>query len=177
MATNNGGSFSDFIKSFRAIKKAFESNNNEATGQTDYSDRVQVKVPSTAFLPETKFTGSREYTNVANPLYDVRTSQGNRSIEDIAPEVEVKTEEKEDGFSDRLAVPGTAVYDNRTGDTYYTYKKGDTFGQVIKDLALDTENGLWGNNGDVAYYTRQLREQGIPGMIPIGTTIRLRKRK
>lgn len=59
----------------------------------------------------------------------------------------------------------------------YTYKRGDTFGQVIKDLGLKTDKGLWGSDGDVAYYTKQLREQGIPGMVPIGTTIRLKRRK
>lgn len=64
----------------------------------------------------------------------------------------------------------------------YTYKPGDTFGQVIKDLGLGTANGLWGNNGDVEYYTKQLVDQGIwpsniPGNIPIGTTIKLKRRK
>ena len=59
----------------------------------------------------------------------------------------------------------------------YTYKRGDTFGQVIKDLGLKTDKGLWGSDGDVAYYTKQLREQGIPGMVPIGTKIRLKRRK
>lgn len=64
----------------------------------------------------------------------------------------------------------------------YTYKKGDTFGQVIKDLGLKTENGLWGPNGDVEYYTKQLMDQGIwpngqRGNIPIGTTIKLTRRK
>lgn len=59
----------------------------------------------------------------------------------------------------------------------YTYKRGDTFGQVIKDLGLTTKKGLWGSDGDVAYYTKQLREQGIPGMVPVGKTIRLRRRK
>lgn len=59
----------------------------------------------------------------------------------------------------------------------YTYKKGDTFGQVIKDLGLKTNKGLWGSDGDVAYYTKQLRQQGIPGMVPIGTKIRLKRRK
>ena len=38
----------------------------------------------------------------------------------------------------------------------YTYKKGDTFGQVILDLGLNTSHGLWGPDGDVAYYTAQL---------------------
>ena len=59
----------------------------------------------------------------------------------------------------------------------YTYKKGDTFGQVILDLGLNTSHGLWGADGDVAYYTEQLHEQGIYGNIPIGTTIILTPRK
>lgn len=38
---------------------------------------------------------------------------------------------------------------------WYTYKQGDTFGQVLKDLGLD-EGHLWGDDGTVAYYTNQL---------------------
>lgn len=62
----------------------------------------------------------------------------------------------------------------------YTYKPGDTFGQVIKNLGLNTDAGLWGEDGDVEFYTNQLYEQGAldeRGNIPIGTTIRLRRRK
>ena len=64
----------------------------------------------------------------------------------------------------------------------YTYKPGDTFGQVITDLGLTTDKGLWGPDGDVAYYTQQLVDQGVwadgvPRNIPIGTTIKLRRRK
>lgn len=59
----------------------------------------------------------------------------------------------------------------------YTYKAGDTFGQVILDLGLNTDHGLWGEDGDVAYYTAQLHNQGIYGNIPIGTTITLKPRK
>lgn len=59
----------------------------------------------------------------------------------------------------------------------YTYKPGDTFGQVIIDLGLNTSHGLWGDNGDVAYYTKQLHDQGIWGNIPVGTTIKLTPRK
>ena len=59
----------------------------------------------------------------------------------------------------------------------YTYKEGDTFGQVILNLGLGTSHGLWGADGDVAYYTEQLHEQGIYGNIPIGTTITLTRRK
>lgn len=62
----------------------------------------------------------------------------------------------------------------------YTYKPGDTFGQVVLDLGLETDAGLWGTDGDVNYYTQQLVEQGAldeRGNVPIGTTIRLKKRK
>lgn len=38
---------------------------------------------------------------------------------------------------------------------WYTYKQGDTFGQVLKNLGLD-EGNLWGANGTVNYYTDQL---------------------
>lgn len=72
--------------------------------------------------------------------------------------------------------PGTVGYDKDRGLYYYTYKPGDTFGQVIKDIGLESGNGLWGDNGDVAYYTQQLHDQGIYGNIPIGTTIMLRHR-
>lgn len=58
----------------------------------------------------------------------------------------------------------------------YTYKEGDTFGQVILNLGLGTSHGLWGEDGDVAYYDQQLHDQGIYGNIPIGTTIHLIRR-
>lgn len=51
------------------------------------------------------------------------------------------------------------------------------FGQKLVDLGLATDNGLWGENGDVAYYTKQLNDQGIYGNLPIGKTIRLTRRK
>lgn len=58
----------------------------------------------------------------------------------------------------------------------YVYRSGDTFGQVILNLGLNTANGLWGASGDVAYYTAQLHAQGIYGNIPVGSTITLVRR-
>lgn len=58
----------------------------------------------------------------------------------------------------------------------YTYQAGDTFGAVILKLGLQTNHGLWGTDGDVEFYTNQLHEQGITGNIPVGTTIKLRRR-
>ena len=72
--------------------------------------------------------------------------------------------------------PSTKNSDTKT--VTYTYKAGDTFGQVIKDLGLATSHGLWDPvDGDVVYYTNQLHEQGIYGNIPVGTTIKLTPRK
>lgn len=62
----------------------------------------------------------------------------------------------------------------------FTYNPGDTFGQKILDLGLATDNGLWGDNGDVNFYTKQLIDGGYidqNGNIRIGSPIRLRRRK
>lgn len=59
----------------------------------------------------------------------------------------------------------------------YTYKQGDTFGQVLLDLGLSTPGRLWVAGGDVEYYTAQLRAQGITGNIPVGREITLTRRK
>lgn len=56
----------------------------------------------------------------------------------------------------------------------YTYRAGDTFGEVIRKLGLATKHGLWGADGDVIYYTKQL---GITGNIPIGTKLKFTPRK
>lgn len=63
-----------------------------------------------------------------------------------------------------------------TDTVEYTYKPGDNFGNVLIKMGLSDGRNLWGPNGDVAYYTQQLNNQGIYGNIPIGTTIRLRRR-
>lgn len=62
----------------------------------------------------------------------------------------------------------------------FSYNPGDTFGQKIIDLGLATDNGLWGDNGDVAYYTKQLRDQGALdayGNVILGKTWKLKRRK
>lgn len=58
----------------------------------------------------------------------------------------------------------------------YTYKPGDTLGQVLLDLGLSDADNLWGPGKDVDYYTNQLHNQGIYGNVPIGTTIKLKRR-
>lgn len=101
----------------------------------------------------------------------------NQGKNEEAPAEETKEEVKEEVKEEPKAEETTD-----DGETIeYTYKPGDTFGQVIKDLGLESGNGLWGDNGDVNYYTQQLIDQGIweDGIahnIPIGTTIKLKAR-
>lgn len=85
--------------------------------------------------------------------------------------------EYEDTTEDTIAPSVTPVNpadDFKTEEAIrYTYKPGDTFGQVLLNLGLSNGKNLWGPNGDVAYYTKQLNDQGIKGNIPIGKTISL----
>ena len=67
-----------------------------------------------------------------------------------------------------------------TKKVHYVYKQGDTFGQVICDLGLKTGHGLWSENGDVAFYTQQLIDQGAldsNGNVIVGREIVLTPRK
>lgn len=74
--------------------------------------------------------------------------------------------------------PGTIREANDgSGIIEYTYAPGDTFGRVLIKTGLSDGRNLWGPEGDVAYYTKQLNDQGISGNIPIGSTIRLKKRR
>lgn len=59
----------------------------------------------------------------------------------------------------------------------YTYQYGDTFGRVLTKLGLGG-NDLWGENGAVRYYTRQLIEQDmldINGNVRVGVPFILKK--
>lgn len=62
----------------------------------------------------------------------------------------------------------------------YTYKPGDTFGQVLLNLGLSDGSNLWGQGGDVEYYTQQLRDQNMldyNGNVKLGIPFKLRRRK
>lgn len=76
--------------------------------------------------------------------------------------------------------PAVAPEEDDADVITYTYKPGDTFGQVLLDLGLSDSSRLWGQGGDVEYYTQQLRDQNMldpRGNIKIGVPFKLRRRK
>ena len=170
---------SDFIKNLRAVIDASKS------AQTPVSPTKDSPLASSA-LSNTRFDGTDDYS-IANVALNAQPRQSNSNgyFEQTADEIIDKTSVPEltapkgvNTAGGNQEGPGTVSMSVNDPDTIeYTYKRGDTFGQVIKDLGLNTKKGLWGSDGDVAYYTKQLREQGIPGMVPIGTKIRLKRRK
>lgn len=63
-------------------------------------------------------------------------------------------------------------------DLTYTYVKGDYFSKVLKELGID-EGKLWGKDGTVEFYTKQLIEQDmldICGNVKIGIPFTLKQR-
>lgn len=81
---------------------------------------------------------------------------------------------------------GEGATDSDSGDTVtFTLPKANDpnykgFGQKIVDLGLATNKGLWGSDGDVQFYTKQLYEQGAVdknGNLKIGVPIKLRRRR
>lgn len=104
-----------------------------------------------------------------------QTEQVEGSVEVAEPETAAQLPES---TSSQTPTPvAQAPVTAETSETVdYTYQPGDNFGNVLIKMGLSDGRNLWGPNGDVAYYTKQLNDQGIYGNIPVGTTIRLRRR-
>lgn len=74
--------------------------------------------------------------------------------------------------------PTPAPQPKDSGFKTYTYKKGDYFSKVLKELKLD-EGKLWGEDGTVKYYTKQLIQQDMldsRGNVKIGKQFTLIER-
>lgn len=137
------------------------------------------------------FTGNIRSQNYWNNLEDVRGWPWERKARREAAYKEAKKNTsynaKMHGLNDyilnhRKAKEEAAKKAEDDKDSYvvFTYEPGDTFGQKIIDLGIMSENGLWGENGDVAYYQQQLRDGDYldeNGNIRIGEPIKLKKRK
>lgn len=173
-------------RDMEAIKNGtYVQNPADQYGYRDRGNNVGLTAPSN--------NGRKYYTDLeTNKIYDTETGEelfrsadgkvmSRKEIEDAAKQMGTSTEEIVNNpmKAFRKLMNSTNEPAGGSSDEYveYTYKPGDTFGQVILDLGINTDKGLWGSGGDVEYYTKQLREQGIPGMVPIGTKIRLKKRK
>lgn len=158
----------DFLNFYRS---AFMGQKGQANAENK-AEKAGAKAAK-ATVEEAKAKVNSFLTNLRNAV-DTAAKEATNNMRERAPLTFEKFEEIEP-LQD-LSQPGATAYDTNTQTYYYTYKPGDNFGQVIKDLGLESGNGLWGENGDVAYYMKQLNDQGITGGIPAGTTIRLKHR-
>ena len=96
-------------------------------------------------------------------------------------------------YNDNMKKEGSSISENASSDSSskpaesesedvitYTYKPGDTFGQVLLNLGLSDGTNLWGPGGDVEYYTQQLINQDMldyRGNVKLGIPFKLRRRK
>lgn len=155
-------------------------NKQNAVSLNEFFDNLRTALSLAKYAKEEGLTDGRtklKLDDSGKPYLETFDHFGPGFKRPVSPVIEkIRQMEPIEKLQD-MSVPGATAYDVNTDTTFYTYKDGDTFSDVIKKLGLTSDNGLWGSNGDVAYYTQQLREQGIPGMIPVGKTIRLKGRK
>ena len=87
-----------------------------------------------------------------------------------------KTSKK--GSDNKTTTPAEASDEDTV--TIVANQDGKGFAQRLLDNGLATDHGLWGNDGDVAFYTKQLYDQGAldaRGNLRIGVPIKLKRRK
>jgi len=153
-----------------------------ATGKTYQRDpAIDTFVSALRYFmnPIRGITGETPLDVLANQVSDSMYASFGKEVPAAKTESTKDTTETKSTATE-TATKTTTPTETESDVVTYTYKPGDTFGQVLLDLGLNTGNGLWGSGGDVEYYTRQLVNQGAldrNGNIPIGTTIRLTRRK
>ena len=180
-------SYSAFLDKIRAQTEAKKSSSSSSSTNKTSNSGTTTSSNSKALSFLNKLREANAAVNEARSILNENTSSSSESTSKSNFGLEVpssgqtnETTTKETPLVETTPVtettPETIEDDNSADYIEYTYQPGDTFWQVIRNLGLDTDAGLWGAGGDVEYYTQQLRDQGIYGNIPIGTTIRLIKR-
>lgn len=117
-----------------------------------------------------------DYDSTMSLITDYKNYGDNTAKSDTTTEV------KTDNGTTTDTVNENTTTDSGSEDDFieFSYKPGDTFGQKIIDLGIGTDKGLWGDDGDVAYYTQQLIDGDYldaNGNVKLGVPIRLKKRK
>lgn len=200
--------FSDYIRKYGTEKqqKAYEKVKRNAEGALDRNKNPYRAGLRTALMMEAtpwfianeigtniEQNAAKETLNAANADYNNWLKEANKSGYDLFDNYENYIGSNSDNASGETANAANATKASATGgtsssdDDVVTFQldrandpnyKG--FGQKIVDLGLATDNGLWGSNGDVAFYTQQLYEQGAVdknGNLKVGVPIKLRRRR
>ena len=169
----------NFISNFRkmaAVAKDMQASGQQPVSSEPVSNTASSRGLAPGTLENTQYTG-QERGGIADPTSPYPQQDNTAGGKNLFKESMNAVKNKASEYQKAEETKKAAEAENPDDYVEYTYKPGDTFGQVILDLGIDTDKGLWGRGGDVEFYTKQLREQGIPGMVPIGTKIRLKKRK
>lgn len=200
--------FSDYIRKYGTEKqqKAYEKVKRNAEGALDRNKnpyraglRAALMTEATPWFIANEIgtnieqNAAKETLNAANADYNNWLKEANKSGYDLFDNYENYIGSNSDNASGETANTANATKASATGGT--SSSDGDVvtfqldrandpnykgFGQKIVDLGLATDNGLWGSNGDVAFYTKQLYEQGAVdknGNLKIGVPIKLRRRR
>lgn len=151
-------------------KAATTSTADEGT-ITDSSEKVEITNPGS----------TDSYKTIVKMAQDAGYTPSDAEVVTILEDIKNRNILKRDGVTGELLDKNNAKTVEDDSDVVtYTYKPGDTFGQVLLDLGLSDGRSLWGSGGDVEFYTQQLAEQGMldqNGNVKIGVPFKLRRRK
>ena len=171
----NRESFAKKLESDEELKGRLGiKNHNDALSAVD--EYISYRISDAGGFPEGDYP--EEYkTYVKNQLMEKVLNRNDglqKGMKDYAPNVY-------NGITDYI-VNKRAAAPAESKDEYVeiTINPGDTFGQKIIDSGLATSHGLWGEDGDVAYYANQLRENGAlsdPNVVDYGQVFKIAKRK
>lgn len=128
-----------------------------------------------------------QYENEFNELkkkYESSLKSNDDYVYDLYENYDKYTNGSTSGNNNKTNNSGSVTEESSDTVTFTLPRANDPeyggFAQKIIDLGLATDKGLWGSDGDVAFYTQQLYDQGAldaNGNLKIGTPIKLKRRK
>ncbi len=134
-----------------------------------YSPSVEKAISKAMGKDENSLTSLQEVLEALEKSNRANASEEDTVVAETTPEGTTETVE--------LA---KSEPENDADTVTYTYKPGDTFGQVLLNLGLSDGSRLWGRGGDVEFYTQQLIAQDMldrNGNVKLGIPFKLRRRK
>lgn len=181
------GSINKAISDWDAALKASSNNSKNKNTAKANADAVANLFEKNGTLNTdplaSKKSGSREnsdYEQLVNIAEKAGYEPTDAKIDSILGQLRNNDANPEGAKTESAAPAVTTTTEDDSDVITYTYKPGDTFGQVLLNLGLSDGSKLWGAGGDVEYYTQQLIDQNMldsRGNVKLGIPFKLRRRK
>ena len=144
-ATEVAGAVNPVAKGISMVNKAASSIGDVANNSSNQIPRMLVDESGTYY--DTTSDAFKQRLQQTNDMIKFKTPAGmSYEIQGVGGSNNAEQQAPAESGTQTVTETETITPEKDEDTIEYTYKRGDTFGQVIKDLCLKTDKGLWGSD-------------------------------